>query len=226
MGDERAALLATDPPYLVGYDGQNHPHHWAGPQAPPTLTWDQADSPEAVRAFYQAFLAVALAEAAAPDVAVYQWHADQRRACVEDAWSAVGLHIHQQLIWVKSRAVLGRSHYRWQHEPALYGWRAGQSPALQPLPSASTVWTIDQRGEDVTGHPTQKPVELFARPIRSHTAPGDVVYEPFAGSGTQIIAAERLGRRCFALERDPRSIDLGLARWEAFTGRTAEVRRG
>jgi DNA modification methylase len=79
--------------------------------------------------------------------------------------------------------------------------------------------------EPRTGHPTQKPVELFARPIRAHTLPGDVVLEPFAGSGSQIIAAEQTGRRCFAVEQDPAYVDLAVARWETFTGRDAEVFR-
>jgi DNA modification methylase len=70
-------------------------------------------------------------------------------------------------------------------------------------------------------HPTQKPVELFAIPMRNHTRQGDVVYEPFSGSGSQIIAAEQLGRRCYAMELEPRYVDVAVARWEKFTGRKA-----
>ena len=70
-------------------------------------------------------------------------------------------------------------------------------------------------------HPTQKPIELFMRPIEFHTEVGDICYEPFLGSGTQIIAAERLGRRCFAMEQEPLYVDIARMRWEAFTGEKA-----
>jgi DNA modification methylase len=68
-------------------------------------------------------------------------------------------------------------------------------------------------------HPTQKPVEIFERPISYHTRAGDIVYEPFSGSGSQIIAAERMGRRCFAMELAPTFVDVAVARWERFTGK-------
>ena len=70
-------------------------------------------------------------------------------------------------------------------------------------------------------HPTQKPLELFLRPIEYHTDYGDIVYEPFLGSGTQLIAAEKLGRVCYAMEREPSYVDVAVNRWESFTGETA-----
>ena len=72
-------------------------------------------------------------------------------------------------------------------------------------------------------HPTQKPLEVFMRPIEWHTEPNDIVYEPFSGSGTQIIAAEKTARRCFAIEQEPLYVDVARLRWEAFTGKTAVV---
>jgi DNA modification methylase len=70
-------------------------------------------------------------------------------------------------------------------------------------------------------HPTQKPLELFLRPIEYHTEPGDICYEPFLGSGTQLIAADKLGRVCYAMEREPQYVDVAVTRWEAFTGEKA-----
>ena len=70
-------------------------------------------------------------------------------------------------------------------------------------------------------HPTQKPLELFLRPIEYHTEVNDICYEPFLGSGTQLIAAEKLGRVCYALEREPSYVDVAVRRWEAFTGEKA-----
>ena len=100
---------------------------------------------------------------------------------------------------------------------------------LKMIKDHSTVWEIDWEGKSrVIGneHPTQKPVEIFARPIRKHTIPGQIVLEPFSGSGSQIIAAEQLGRRCYALEISPRFCDVAIARWEKLTGKTAERAHG
>jgi DNA modification methylase len=90
----------------------------------------------------------------------------------------------------------------------------------------TTVWQVDQQGESMNIHPTQKPVELFLRPIQYHTEPGDICLEPFLGSGTQLIAAERLSRRCYAMEQEPSYVDVAIARWEAFTGGQATKVRG
>ena len=109
----------------------------------------------------------------------------------------------------------------WQHEPCAYGWVEGKQPSLKPPANERTVWDVDQKGEQDGIHPTQKPVELFARPIAWHTKEGDVVDEPFAGSGTQLIAAERLGRRCFAMEREPAYVQVAIERWQRFTGKHA-----
>ena len=88
------------------------------------------------------------------------------------------------------------------------------------------VWELDYDGKGrPTGieHPTVKPVEVFAIPMRIHTKPGDICFEPFEGSGTQIIAAEKLGRRCFAMEKEPFFCDVAIKRWEAWTGQKAKL---
>jgi len=153
--------------------------------------------------------------------AVYQWHAARRQKLGEEAWVQCGLLVHQTIVWVKARGVLTRSHYLWSHEPCFYGWVEGQPPALKPPANERTVWHIDQVGEQSGIHPTQKPVELFVRPIEFHARPGDIVYEPFSGSGTQLIAAERTGRLCYAMEQEPRYVDVAVAWWEAFSGERA-----
>ncbi|RLC97991.1 MAG: DNA methylase, partial [Chloroflexi bacterium] len=83
------------------------------------------------------------------------------------------------------------------------------------------IWEIDQKGEQDGIHPTQKPCEVFDRPIISHTREGEVVLEPFSGSGTEIISAEKAGRRCFALELSPAFVDVAVRRWQNYTGKTA-----
>ncbi|MCI0565275.1 MAG: hypothetical protein MN733_42965, partial [Nitrososphaera sp.] len=124
-------------------------------------------------------------------------------------------------IWEKARGVLTHSHYLWAHEPCFYGWVEGKPPTKKPPSDERTVWRLDQRGSSMNIHPAQKPVELFMRPIEFHTEPGEVCYEPFLGSGTQLIAAEKLGRVCYAMEKEARYVDVEVMRWEAFTGQKA-----
>jgi DNA modification methylase len=113
----------------------------------------------------------------------------------------------------------------WQHESCLYGWAEGGMPRLKPPANETSVWHIDQVGETNEDHPTQKPVELFKRPMLWHLKPGELAFEPFSGSGTALIAAETTRRRCFAIEKEPAYVDCAVARWERFTGRTAELVR-
>lgn len=101
----------------------------------------------------------------------------------------------------------------------------GASGRWQGSRKESTVWDIPKPQKSETGHSTQKPVECMARPIRNNSKPGDLVYDPFLGSGTTIIAAEQEGRVCYGLELSPAYCDVIVARWEAFTGRKAELQR-
>lgn len=228
MGDERAVLFATDPPYLVGYDGTNHPgskasarasrnKDWSGTYA---VTWDDADGQSDL---YDRFVAAAVECALRPDAAWYCWHASRRQAMVEAAWQKHGAFVHCQIIWAKNRPVLTRSWYAWQHEPCFFGWRQppnGHKPPRGEDPMRSTLWSLDtiHSGPRRPDHPTPKPVELFEIPMRQHTRPGDVCYEPFAGSGTQLIAAERLARRCLAMEISPHYCDVIVRRWINLVG--------
>ena len=96
-------------------------------------------------------------------------------------------------------------------------------PKVKPPADAKAVLEIASKIEDgMSGiHPTQKPVETIKRPIGYHTRPGGLIYEPFSGSGTALIAAEEIGRTCYALEQAPQFVDVAVARWEAFTGKSA-----
>lgn len=222
MKGEKAVLLASDPPYLVNYQGGNHPQSFANRPEVRDKHWDDYKDPETGVAFFEAYLRTAL-DHCVEGVAVYQWHASRRQPLLEEAWRRVGLLAHQQIIWAKARPVLTHSHYLWAHEPCIYGWVEGHPPLVKPPSTEPTVWEIDQQGsgEGDIDHPTVKPVEVMARPIRFHTAPGDLVMEPFSGSGTQIVAAEQLGRRCYAMEIAPAFCDVAVTRWERLTGQKA-----
>lgn len=232
MNGQVAHLLATDPPYLVDYDGTNHPaeHHKKSGKRKPAAKdsdvgnkhWDAYIDPDQSVAFFAGFLRAALPHVA-PDAAIYQWHATRRQSLVEAAWRELGLLVHQTIIWVKTRGVLTRSHFLWKHEPCFYGWIEGNQPDKDRRPpcSETTVWEIGQAGENDGIHPTQKPLEIFTRPIGWHTRPGEVCLEPFSGSGSQLIAAQKLGRRCYAMELSPPFVDAAIQRWQRTTGEKA-----
>jgi DNA modification methylase len=113
--------------------------------------------------------------------------------------------------------------YPWQHEPCMMGWWQGFRPRHDGDYShvLTSVWQLDWEGKSrVVGneHPTQKPVELLVIPMRKHTLPGEVCYEPFCGSGSQIIAREQLSRVVYAIEIEPIFVDVTVRRWDEFSG--------
>jgi len=228
MDGKRAVLMATDPPYLVDYDGGSHLTTKGGGPAqhtPAPAAWDHYIDHESSTEFYVGFLRAALEEALTDSAAVYQCFAIMRTDIVLASWREVGLLPHQVLIWKKSRSLLTHAHYMWDYEPFVYGWPQGSIPKRRPPAEACTVWEIGSAIEDNPGsiHPTMKPVELIRRPITYHTKPGGLIYEPFSGSGTAIIAAENTGRVCCAMEQAPAFVDAAVARWEAYAGAAATL---
>ena len=225
MNGERAALFATDPPYLVDYDGTNHPgadtrgtknKDWGDSYG---VTWDDAEQgPD----LYRGFIRAAVDHAILPNAAWYCWHASRRQAMLEAVWVELGAFVHQQIIWVKNRAVLTRSFYLWKHEPCLMGWLKGHKPERVSEDYLPSVWSIDTPdGADRPDHPTPKPLDCFAIPMRQHVPRGGLCYEPFSGSGSQIMAGEQTGRRVFAMEISPQYVDVAVRRWQTATGEAA-----
>jgi DNA modification methylase len=219
MNGAKAALCSTDPPYLVDYTGDrpnDSGKDWSA-------TYNEVEITDADRFFRGVFSNVL--RVVAPKAAIYCWHAHRRCGDIQRVWIDLGILDHQQIIWVKPTKLFGRVYWHFRHEPCLMGWVKGSMPAHDGDHSADSVWEIDWEGKSrIVGneHPTQKPVEIFARPIRKHTRRGDVCFEPFSGSGSQLIAAEQLGRRRYAMEIEPVFVDVAVARWEKFVGRKAE----
>jgi DNA modification methylase len=219
MNGERAALFATDPPYLVDYDGSNHPTRNKDWSPSYGVTWD--DSSQGAE-LYDGFIRAAIDEAIAEDAAWYCWHASRRQAMLEACWEKAGAFVHQQIIWVKDRGVLTRSHYLWKHEPCFMGWRRPNRPPKVADETLASTWVIPSlNGEERPDHPTPKPIDCFAIPMRQHVARGGICYEPFSGSGSQIMAGEATGRRVFAMEISPAYVDVAVERWQAEVGRDA-----
>jgi len=221
MNGERAILFATDPPYLVDYDGSNHPTRNKDWSQSYGTTWD--DSSQGAE-LYDGFIAAAVAEAITEDAAWYCWHASRRQAMLEECWEKAGAFVHQQIIWVKERGVLTRSHYLWKHEPCLMGWRRPNRPPKVADETLSSTWEMPSFTKDERpDHPTPKPLDAFGIPMRQHVARGGLCYEPFAGSGSQIMAGEVNDRRVNAMEISPAYIDVCIERWQAETGRDATL---
>ena len=131
--------------------------------------------------------------------------------------------IRSQIIWAKSRLVLGRGDYHWQHEPCFYAVREGKTGHWQGARDQTTLWSIANGGDEdaATVHSTQKPVECMRRPMINNSDAGQAIYEPFSGSGTTIIAAETTDRTCLAMEISPAYCDVAILRWQRFAGKPA-----
>jgi DNA modification methylase len=155
-----------------------------------------------------------------PGDVAYVYHAGVFASTVQQSLERAGFAIRAQIIWAKDRLALSRGDYHWQHEPCWYAVREGGKGHRTDDRTQTTLWSIPARDDAGHGHGTQKPVECMERPVRNHLA--DTVYEPFAGSGTTLIACERTGRACLAMELDPGYCDVIVRRWEEFTGKKAE----
>lgn len=224
-------LMVTDPPYGVEYDAA-----WrktvglaSGAATGKVENDDRADWREAWELF--------------PGNVCYVWHGALHNVTVSESLIAAGFNPRAQIVWVKTRPVISRGNYHWQHEPAFYAERAGgdddvgfvvDQGELAYFVKAgktanwhgdrkqSSVWMIEHIKSD-TGHSTQKPVECMRRPLLNNSRPGDAVYEPFCGSGTTLIACEMEGRRAYCMELSPSYVDVIVKRWQLFTGKKARL---
>jgi DNA modification methylase len=223
MGDERAACMWTDPPYGVSYSGKTKD----------ALKLENDDAKGLHALLVAAFtLADGVLAAGAPFYIAHP--AGALTLEFERAVHDVGWRKHQELIWVKDVIVLGHSDYHLKHEGIIYGWTKGPGRSGRGAHEGSR-WHGDDAQSSVfevvrpkrsDEHPTTKPVELVARCLLNSTKERDVVFDPFVGSGTTLIACEQLGRACRAIEIEPRYVDVIVARWEKLTGETAKRVRG
>ena len=209
LGDEKPHLMVTDPPYGVEYDAswrQDAGVAGSGAATGKVLNDDRADWTEAWKLFQG-------------DV-IYVWHAHRQSIQLGQSLIDLGFDIRSQIIWTKNALIFGRGDYHWQHEPCWYAVRKGATGHYNGDRTQSTLWQIDKPQKSETGHSTQKPIECMERPIRNNSNVGDLVYEPFSGSGTTIIACERTGRKCRAIELNPAYVAVAIQRWADATGKT------
>ena len=235
VGDAVIDLLETDPLYNVNVESANGE------------TIENDNLPDAE---FFSFLATVFSNAAyhlKEGGAFYVWHADTNGLMFRQALEDAGLHIRQNLIWVKSHFTIGRQDYQWRHEPCLYGWKEGAAHYFIDLRSQDTVQEyelnsmsreqlveiISQLMDAISTvqheklpavddlHPTMKPLSLIKKHVRNSSREGENVLDLFGGSGTTLIACEELNRTCYMMEYDPKYAQRIIRRWEEATGKKA-----
>jgi len=226
MNGEKAVLMNTDPPYGVSYANNERPNPGV---AKPRVANDELTD-EKLQKFLENCFQCAVEIALNKNAAWYMWHAHLTQGYFAAAAAAADVVLHRQIIWVKPVLLLGRGQYHWKHEPCFMGWVKGNQPPDfgegAGERTQTTVWeigNITQKERKELNHATPKPVEIFAIPIVKHTTKGEVCYEPFCGSGPQIIAAEQLDRKCYGMEISRQYCDVIVERWEKLTGKKARL---
>ncbi|TRX47089.1 DNA modification methylase [Corynebacterium guaraldiae] len=210
MDGARANLVLTDPPYNVAFESSSGL----------TIKGDKQGGD----AFY-AFLLAAftnMANALDKGGSVYVFHADTEGLNFRRAFQDAGFYLSGSCIWVKDSLVLGRSPYQWQHEPVLYGWKAGGKHKWFADRKQTTVWNFVKPRKN-SDHPTSKPLDLLAYPIRNSTQANAIVLDTFAGSGSTLIACEETDRICYAMELDEKYASVILRRYAEHTGDAAGI---
>lgn len=244
-----AELLLTDPPYNVAI--AQHDLKEAKALRKRTDGKSIVNDEMSVAAF-DSFLAAAFSSAASAmkaGGAAYVFHADSAGETFRRTFGTAGFDLKQVLIWVKQVFVMGRQDYQWQHEPILYGWKPGAAHRWYGAFDKATVIDHEKPVEKMNvkelralvlaarkegtvirhdrptrslQHPTMKPVGLCARLMANSTRAGDLVLDPFGGSGSTLIAAEHLERRAAIVELDPRYVDVIVQRWQEVSGGKAK----
>jgi site-specific DNA-methyltransferase (adenine-specific) len=213
LGEDQVDLVWTDPPYGVSYVGQGGM----------TIENDNLDIGALEEFLRQGFNAMftytkpgACWYVAAPSGNLFQ--AFSIPLSELEVW-------RHTLVWVKDALVMGRADYHYRHESIFYGWTPGAAHQEPPDRKQDSVWEVP-RPRSNKEHPTMKPIELITRAINNSSRANDLVLDPFAGSGSTLIAADQTRRRARVMEIDPKYCDVIIARWERITGGKAELLPG
>ena len=212
MQGEVADMVFTDPPYNVNYANSAKDKMRGKDRA--ILNDNLGDG------FYDFLLAALMPTVAHSRGGIYVAMSSSELDVLQAAFRAAGGKWSTFIIWAKNTFTLGRADYQRQYEPILYGWPEGTQRHWCGDRDQGDVWNIKKPQKNDL-HPTMKPVELVERAIRNSSRPGNVVLDPFGGSGTTLIAAEKSGRVARLIELDPKYVDVIVRRWEDFTGQTA-----
>lgn len=222
MNGQRADVMITDPPYncALGVNESPEEAKRRNRRTDGKIVANDSMADGDFRKFLVACFEASF-DAIKPGAAFYIFHSDSEGYNFRGAVKDCGQIVRQCLVWVKDVLVMGRQDYQWQHEPCLYGWKEGAAHGWYSDRKQTTLLRFDRPGRS-EDHPTMKPVAMFAYLMGNSTAPQGLAYDPFLGSGTTLIAAEQLGRKCYGMEISPEYCDVIVKRWETLTGKKAK----
>ena len=241
LEDKVADIMVTDPPYNVDYGSAVRGKHESQSRQGSVIANDNLSDDEFYQfllAFYKA-----AEKGLKKGAAVYVFHSTKETVNFTKAMTDAGLKCAQTLVWSKNHFTLGRQDYQWIHEPILYGWKEGAGHYFiddRSLPTVNEELRLnlrkmskvelvelvekildlpstvikDNKPSKSPDHPTMKPITLCAKLIYNSSHEGDTVYEPFGGSGSTLIAAEQLNRKCCAIELEPKYCDVIVRRYK------------
>ena len=219
MDNNLADLLHTDPPYNVNYSNAERPN-------PSKKNLGKIKNDVMSKEDFYIFLKDCLTTAyifLKKDSTAYIWHSDKETVNFVKAFIDSGFNFSQQIIW-KKPMLLGRGRYQYAHEPCIFGFKG--SPYFTDDRKKTTVWDFGGYDKSKNLHPTQKPIFIPQEAINNSSKQGSNVLDLFGGSGSTLIACEKLGRNCYTMELDPKYCDVIIKRWENFTGKKAELENG
>lgn len=206
LGDKKANLVLTDPPYNVNVE------ETAG-----KIKNDDMSDTDFFQFLFNMFVNVE--RSMEDDASIYVFHADTEGLNFRKAFKDAGFYLSGCCVWKKNALVLGRSPYQWQHEPVLYGWKQKGKHQWFSDRKQTTIWEYD-RPKSSKEHPTMKPVQLMAYPIQNSSMRGTLILDPFLGSGSTLIAADQTGRICYGIELDEKFVDVIVKRYMEATEKT------
>lgn len=210
LEDTKVNLVVTDPPYNVNYEG-----------AAGKIKNDNMEDDKFYQFLFNSF--VNMEQAMADDASIYVFHADTEGLNFRKAFQDAGFYLSGCCIWKKPSLVLGRSPYQWQHEPCLYGWKKKGKHKWYAGRKETSVWEFEKSKKNAD-HPTMKPIALLAYPIKNSSMTNSLVLDPFAGSGSTLIACEQTGRVCYAIELDEKYCDVIVKRYIEQVGNDKSVK--
>jgi len=220
MGNEKADILDCDFPYNVSYMQKNN-HPSADTRPKKSRKWPQIYSDNMPQAEYEEFMKTILTfikQYLKPGSAIYIWQGLRQFPPMYQMLFDLDFHVSCFLVWLKESAAITYADYCYRTEQALYGWLKGAPHYWAGKPGESNVWEVHRDPTKSYWHPTQKPVQLAQRALQNSSKIGDIVLDTFLGSGSVLIGAESLNRRCFGMEIDPHYCDAIVKRYISFVG--------
>ena len=199
MDGHKADMVFTDPPYGVDYQGIKND--------------DKEGLPDLLDGVFSNYLLISKSGAS-----IYVFHSDKNNHIFRECFNKY-FHFSSMIIWVKNSLTLSQTDYQSQHEPCLYGWMDNGTHSWHSDRKQTSIWRFDK--ERVKGHTTPKPVELVSYAINNSSKGGDCIADLFGGSGSTLIACEKVNRDARLMELDEKYVDVIINRWQEFTGKLA-----